>query len=233
MAITPANLPDIIGLALAVILSIAMLSQLAVENHLLRFAQSLLVGSASGYILALVWRTVIWPRAVLLVQQPAQHWHYGLFFALGILLLGRGLRKTSILANLPLGAMFGIGAALALGGALAGTVIPLVRSIFAPFLSNSASPEWPIGLVLVNAGLAAIGTLVVLGAFHVTLPRRGPARLLVRAWSGIGRTLGQGLIMLTLGAIYAGAIVSFYTLLSGRFAFFYNAAVSLLARIGL
>lgn len=226
------NLPDVIGLTLAVVLTLAVLSQLAGDNALLRLAQSLLIGTASGYILALVWRTVVFPRALLLVREPAQHWHYALFFTLGILLLGRGLRRTTVLANLPLGVMFGIGASLALGGVLAGTVLPLVGSLITPWASSAAETEWPLWLALVNACLVVLGTLAVLGLFHITLPQHGPARLLVRVWAGLGKTLGQGLVMLTLGALYAGAIVSFYTLLSSRLAFLYEAARALLSLAG-
>lgn len=229
---TITELPDVIGVVVALVLTVAVLSQLAGDNGLLRLAQSLMVGTTGGYILALVWRTVILPRALLLFQAPAQYWYYAFFFILGILLLGRGLRKTTALASLPLGILFGIGAALVLGGALAGTVIPLVRSLYTPFSSNTHGTEFPLWSVLVNAGLVVIGTLAVLGMFHITLPRHGLSRFLVIAWTGLGKTLGQGLVMITLGALYAGAVVSFYTLLSSRLLFLYEAIRAFIAQIG-
>ncbi len=223
---------ELVGLVCALFLTLAVFSRLIGDNKLFRFAQSLFVGVTSGYILALVLRSVIWPRILLLVQQPAQYWYYGLYFILGLMLLARGLRKTSALANLPLGMLFGIGASVTLGGTLAGTLIPQTRALATPLTKTSLN-TWPAWALLLNGILILVGTLAVLGAFRFTLPQRGPGGFLSAVWSLLGRTLGRGLIMIILGALYAGALVSFYTLLVGRFSFLQQTISEVLGRLGI
>ena len=225
--------PDVVGLATATILTLAVLSYLFGENGLYRLAQSLFVGVAAGYAGALTWHSILWPRVLLLIRQPATYWYYGLFFILGAMLLARGLRATRALADLPLGVLFGIGAALALGGALGGTLLPLVRSLFSPLAPQSYGASWPAWMVIVDSALIIIGTLAVLGAFQFTIPQRGPFMYIGKAWSALGHSLGRGLIMVAFGALYAGALVSFFTLLIGRIEFLLQVATSLLRLMAL
>jgi hypothetical protein len=219
---------EVAGLICAVLLTLAVFSRLVGDNALFRFALSLFIGTACGYILALVLRSVLWPRLLLLIQSPGQYWYYGIFFALGILLLARGIGKTSILANLPLGILFGIGAALAIGGSLAGTLIPQTRALYTTTPSGEAT--W---LAYLNLALVLIGSLAVLGYFQVAAPVRGPGRWLARGWSAVGQTLGKGLVMVLLGALYAGVLVTSFTLLVGRLSFLHQAVVRLLETVGI
>ena len=225
--------PEMLGLATATVLTLAVLSYLFGDNSFFRLAQSLFVGVAAGYAGALSWHSILWPRVLLLIRQPATYWYYGLSFILGTMLLARGLRATRALANLPLGILFGIGAALALGGALGGTLLPLVRSLFYPLAPQVYGVGWPAWVMIVDAVLIIIGTLAVLGAFQFTIPHRGPFKYIGRAWSALGRSLGRGLIMVAFGALYAGALVSFFTLLIGRIEFLLQVATSLLHLMGL
>lgn len=233
MAFLTGITPEMIGLATATVLTLAVLSYLFGDNGFFRVAQSLFVGVSAGYIGALCWHSVLWPRILLLVRQPTTYWYYGLFFVLGVMLLARGLRATRVLADLPLGVLFGIGAALALGGTLAGTLLPLVRSMFLPLNPFTYGSGWPAWVMVIDAILIIIGTLAVLGAFQFTIPQRGPFKYIGKAWSALGNSLGRGLIMVTFGALYAGALVSFLTLFIGRLEFLLYVAESLLRLIGL
>jgi hypothetical protein len=224
--------PETIGLATATILTLAVLSYLFGDNGLYRLAQSLFIGVAAGYAGALSWHSILWPRILLLFRQPATYWYYGLFFVMGIMLLGRGIRATRVLANLPLGVLFGLGAALALGGALGGTLLPLVQSMFVPLVPQAHGAVWSDWWMIIDAILIIIGTLAVLGAFQFTISQRSPFKFIGKAWSTLGRSLGRGLIMVVFGALYAGALVSFFTLLIGRLAFLLEVATSLLRLIG-
>ncbi|MHB9034568.1 MAG: hypothetical protein ACYC6L_16160 [Anaerolineae bacterium] len=220
-----------IGMIIAFVLTLAVFSRLLGDNIVYRFVQCLFIGLTSGYILALVMRTVIWPRVLLLIQQPMQYWHYGVFFALGLLLLSSGLSRAKQWASLPLGILFGLGAALTLGGALAGTLIPQTYSLVTSLQSNSLRTNWSGWLLLLNGILVIIGTLAVLGSFQVALPGRG-MKVTNAIWTFFGRTLGRGLIMVTLGALYAGALVSFFPLLVGRFMFIRQTISDLIHLIG-
>ncbi len=128
VAIAPPGLAQIIGIWVAALLTLAVLSYIMGQNVLFRLAEHLFVGIAAGYAAALAWNQVLWPRVLLLWQEPDTYWYYGVFFVLGALLLARGIRALSPLANLPLGVILGTGAALALGGALTGSLVPQLRA---------------------------------------------------------------------------------------------------------
>jgi hypothetical protein len=226
------TIPEIIGLAVATALTFAVLSYVIGDNALFKVAQSLFVGVAAGYAAALSWNSVLWPRILLLVRQPFTYWYYGIFFILGFMLLARGLRTTRALADLPLGILFGIGAALALGGALGGTLLPLIRSLLVPMQPQAPGWNLPAWVMLLDAALIIIGTVAVLGAFQFTIPQHGLFKYIGSAWSALGRSLGRGLIMIAFGALYAGALVSFLTLLIGRIGFLLQNAASVIRTLG-
>ncbi len=128
LAQVPAETGQAVGLWVAALLTLAVLSSVVGRNAFYRLAEALFVGIAAGYGAALAWTSVLAPRLALLVQDPAGHWHYALFFALGALLVARSARRLSPLAGLPLGIMVGVGAGLALGGALSGSLVAQVRA---------------------------------------------------------------------------------------------------------
>jgi hypothetical protein len=225
---------ETIGVATATVLTLAVLSYLFGDNGFFRLAQSLFVGVAAGYAGAVSWHSILWPRILLFFRQPGTFWYYGLFFILGVMLLTRGMRTVRSLASLPLGMLFGIGAALALGGAIGGTLLPLVRSLFSLSLPPQVNgTNWPAWVMIVDSFLIIIGTLAVLGSFQFTIPQRGPFKHIGKAWSALGHSLGRGLIMIAFGALYAGALVSFLSLLIGRIEFLRQVTTSLLQTIGL
>ena len=226
------GIKESIGLLCALFLTLAIFTRLFGDNVVFRFARSLFIGAASGYITALVLRSVLWPRILLLVEKPEQYWYYIVYFLLGLMLLGRGLRKTRWLGSLPLGMLFGIGAAVTLGGALAGTLYPQTLALITP-VSVTSLKSWPDWALLINGILALVGTFAVLGAQHQPDSGRGLGRIIEAAWSFVGRTLGRGLIMVLLGALYAGALVTFYTLFVGRLAYIQQAVSSILGALGI
>jgi len=217
---------QIAGLLCAIILTLAVFSRLLGDNPIFRFAQSLFIGTASGYILALILRLVLWPRVLLLIQQPAQYWYYGIYMFLGLLLLTRGFRQIRGLGSLPLGALFGIGAAVTLGGSLAGTLLPQTRAVIPSFTGHPSG--WQDWAWLINGILMMVSTLAVLGVYRHTPAGHGVLGIPGAIWSFLGRTLGHGLLMVLLGALYAGALVSFYTLLVNRFVFLQHTISTLL-----
>ena len=222
LAHLPPDAARTVGIWVAAVLTCAILSYILGENAAFRFAQYLFVGVAAGYAASLAWTSVLWPRLRLLWADPSTYWYYGLFFLLGVLLLSRGVKSISLLGNLPLGVLFGVGAALALGGALTGSLIPQMRASVAslsPARSGAGSGGWA---GWVDALLLVIGTIAVLSAFHFTRLGQGWFNAL---WSRVFKVLGglgRGLIMVTFGAILAGAAYSFLALLYSRLSFLAN-----------
>ncbi|MCD6519517.1 MAG: hypothetical protein J7M05_06315 [Anaerolineae bacterium] len=229
----PAGTASTIGTWVAALLTLAVLSFIFGENPAFRLAEYLFVGIAAGYAGALAWTQVLWPRAKLFLANPQAYWYYGLFFALGLLLLTRGVRSLSTLGNLPLGVLFGTGAGLALGGALTGSLVPQIEASVV-----SLSPaDYGQGLVgwayAIDAFILLIGTIAVLSAFHFTGKGQG-------AWSGFWHGLlrilqgaGRGFIMVAFGALLAGATLSFFAALQSRLAFLLRDWIKLFGNMGL
>lgn len=208
-----------IGAWVAALITCAVLSYAIAPNPVSRVMQFLLVGVAAGYATAQAWNLVLWPRLRLLIQDPASHWLYGIYMVLGLLLLARGIKPLSAVANVPLGMLFGGGAALALGGALAGTLVPQLEASMvslAPRDYGGGVVGWAYAL---DAALLLVGTIAALVAFQFTATGGGR---LGRAWQGLVAglgALGRAVIMIGFGVVYAGAMVTFFGLLASRLSF--------------
>ncbi len=212
----------IAGIWVAALLTCAVLSYILGENPVFRAAEYILVGTAAGYAASMAWNAVLLPRLRLLLADPATYWYYGLFFALGLLLLCRGIKSVSVLGEVPLGVLFGVGAALALGGALAGSLIPQMRAGIVS-VSPASYGGGQAGLrQALDALLLTAGTIAVFSAFHFTRAEGGRLGIV---WSWLLRIVGstgRGLIMVTFGAVLAGAMFSFLALLQSRLLFLLN-----------
>lgn len=228
----PSSLAEVIGTWIAVLLTLAVLSYVFGSNPLFRLAEYLFVGLAAGYAGALAWNQVLMPRLRLLLSDPYSYWYYGLFFFLGLLLLARGIKPLSALANLPLGVLFGAGAALALGGALTGSLIPQVRASVVSLMPADHGQGWVGWAYAFDAALLLLGTIAVLSAFHFAARGRGP---LSGLWYSLLRALGRAgrmFLMITFGALFAGAALTFFALLSGRLTYLAENWFRLLHSIG-
>ena len=229
----PAGFANVAGVWVAALLTLAVLSYVFGNNPVFRLAQYLFVGVAAGYAGALAWNQVLWPRLWLLLTDPQTYWTYAIFFLLGILLLARGMRSISVLADLPLGVLFGVGAALALGGALTGTLVPQIQATIVP-VNPALYGGGPAGWALaIDAGLVVIGTVTVFSVFHYAGRGQG---LLSGVWYGLRRaagSVGSGLIAITFGVLLAGAFLSFFTILSSRLSFLITEWLPLLGQLGL
>jgi hypothetical protein len=220
------NLPpataEMVGMWVAALLTLAVLSFILGSNPFFRLAEYLFVGVAAGYAASLAWSNVLWPRLRLLLEAPSAYWYYGLFFALGILLLGRGVKPLSTLGNLPLGVLFGTGAALALGGIITGTLLPQLQ---ASFLSLSPA-DYGEGLIgwahAIDALLIVVGTIAVLAVFHFAAPEDPKARGLGYGLLSLLQGAGRKVMMIGFGALLAGATLSFFAVLKSRLAFLYD-----------
>jgi hypothetical protein len=224
---------EAIGTWLAVFLTLAVFSYVLGKNPAFRLAEHLFVGVSAGYAGGLAWNHVILPRLELLLTNPVIYWYYALFFALGILLLMRGLRPLAPLGDLPLGILVGTGSGLALGGALSGSLVAQMRASvisLAPADHGAGLVGWAFAL---DAGLLLLGTLAVLSAFHYRAQGQGPLGIFGNRFiRGFG-ALGRKFLMVGFGALLAGAALSFFALLTGRLIFLASQFMRLFGGAGL
>jgi hypothetical protein len=170
------------------------------------------IGLAAGYIAVVTWDSVIWPwinGTVLNLAAGLPGIITGLIpLLLGLLLLLKASPSFGRLGHLALAFVIGIGTAVALVGAIAGTLLPLAGG------TSSA-----VGVNAVNGTLLLLGVICTLVYFQY-LARRLPdgrvrRRLHIRALAFVG----QGVVVITLGALYAAAILTSLTIFSERVGF--------------
>lgn len=179
--------------------TIIVFGRLLGERRLFGIVQHLFAGLATGYLVVLAVREVLGPRLVEpLLADPAGRLELWPAAVLVVALIGaRYLPRPAL--TLPLSVIVGGTAAFALGGAVAGTLLPQVSAgIVGPGTAQS---------VLSGALALIISVLVVLGFVH-GVPR---TRL-----GGGGVWLGRWLLIGGLGGWLAFLIMSRLALLVDR-----------------
>jgi hypothetical protein len=162
------------------LLTIGTWAYLAGERRFFRLAQHLLAGLATGYLVVIAVREVLLPRLIEpLAADPAANALLWPALALVLAMAGAQWLPRPVVA-LPVAVLVAGTAAFALGGAVAGTLMPqLAGAVLAPGLQPADALNGLIGL--------AITVLVILGFLHGS-PR---GRLLAGA-AGTGRWLLLG-----------------------------------------
>ena len=201
---------DTLGIWVGAILTLLVFSYLLGDTLLFRLAQAVFVGVAIGYALNVAVQWILIPRLFNQLVAPNPNWIYFVPLGLGILLLLKVQTAWAWLGNISLAFLFGVGAALAIGGALTGALVPQVR---ATVVSLTFAQNWDT--FLANFLLAA-GTLGALLSFRfVTNPQRVGGRALefiARGWSYFGKWF----ILIAFGAIFADTAVSRVSILISR-----------------
>lgn len=205
-----------VGVWIAALLTLIVLSAAFVESRFSRAAFALFAGTAIGYMAAVSCRAILWPRLLLFYRDPVRQWPVLIWFFLGLLLLARGLNTASWLSNLSLAYLIGVGAALAAGGAALGTVVPQIMAVAVA----SSQTDRSSAIAIANALLVALGTVGVLFRFTYTKPKG--EHLIGRMWTGVTGILGRvgsAYLAVAFGALLATAIISLMALLTSRLQF--------------
>ena len=200
----------LIGGGVASVLSLFVLSRAIADNPLYRFAQSVLIGAALGYASAVLLRSTVVPIVDALIFGQAttrQMIVGGLGLLLGLMLVPRfGRQRGSYWANLPIALLLGTGAALALAGAVRGTLVPqMLDTVRGTGLGPDLATQ-------VGGAVLAVLAVTVLLSFTYTLPARGTPRLPARLFRGLGR----GLILATFGVFFAATVSTYIAALVGQ-----------------
>lgn len=204
---------NLIGGIVAALLTVMVFSYLLGANPLWRIAQSLLVGVSVGYVTLVVVAQVIAPQVARIIVPPEgtpadERWFGAVPVALGLLLLLRIAFPGAWPASFGLNLVVVVGSALALGGALAGTIIP--QALDTVRLLRFDDPYTLTGdLVLF------LGVIAALSYFAFGVRRNGTRIFPLRALSGLGRWV----LVVTFGAILGSLATTFYAALIERLEF--------------
>lgn len=212
---------EIIGSFIAAGLTLMVFSYIFGDNVLFKLAAHIFVGVAVGYAMIVVWHEVFYPAfssGNVVSVLPA--------LILCVLLIFK-IRPTqggvtNVLGSLALAFVLGVGVALAIGGALVGTLLPQISALVNISLNPNHYPdtENEVGLVLwLNNIIMVLGTIGTFFYFTFTVRSQGFLGGLregwVRFWAGMGRLM----LIFTLGALFANAFSSRVALLIARLQF--------------
>ncbi len=203
---------DIAVTFIPVVLTLLVFSRVIGDTPAFRLVQYLFVGVALGYAFVVVYHQVLRPAVVDLVAASGQPmlviWQL-IPFVLAALLLTRvsGQQTSSWLANIPLALVFGVGAALVVGGAIAGTILPQVLDFTR---TDFSSPVTILGGIVLIAG-----SIVTLLSFSLTRPSDPQRQRQIDLVARVGRWV----LLLTFGFFLAGSVSSYLAALNERLLF--------------
>jgi hypothetical protein len=207
-----------VGTLIAAILTFMVWSYLLGDNPAFRIAEHLFVGTAIGYAVLVAWFNVVQPAlfGAATRQSPALA---AVPLVLSLLLMAKVRPAWSSIGNLPIAFLIGVGAALAVGGALFGTLWPQASATANLSLDpgDYGDPQPVFASTFFWQNLAIlIGTIGTFFYFSFNIQPQGPLggfrEGFTRFWSGIGRWV----IVITLGALYGNTVMSRIALLIGR-----------------
>ncbi len=201
---------DLAGLIVGTLLTLMMLSYILGDNPFYRLALHILVGATVGYGTAVALR-VLFQNVMPALSDPARRLALIVPVVLGILLLFKGFPRWAAWGNLSTALLVGVGAAVALSGALLGTILPQVRAV-------GSLQEWLQGGLtgLLNGLLMAVGTACALLAFAFAVPQKPSFRRLWGGTVGIAGRLGRVFLLVAFGAAFATALTASLSVLVGR-----------------
>ncbi|MCA9911210.1 MAG: hypothetical protein KC519_21305 [Anaerolineae bacterium] len=205
---------DQIGLWAGVVFTLMIFSYLLGDNFLYRLAIYIFAGVAAGFVFIVALQSAIlpWLRTTILAPNLGiAERAFGLVPVIfGALLLLKISPRFGRLGNLALAFIIGVGTAVAVVGAVSGTLIPLANATADSITDDTLSA------VIVLIGV--IATLV----YFMYVARRVPGQLATTGRRGllvqVISVVGKGFIVVTLSALYAGALLSSLTIFSERVA---------------
>jgi hypothetical protein len=208
----------LVGGIVASLLTLMVFSYLLGANPLWRIAQSLLVGVSVGYVSLVVLTQVVAPQVARVIQPPAgavpsDRLLAAVPMAFGLLLLLRVAYPGAWPASFGLNLVVVVGASLALGGALAGAIVPQVLDTMR-VLDFTKLDAAGIAALVGNIVLV-IGVVCALAYFAFGARANGTRLTPVREMSVVGRWV----LVLAFGAILGSLATAFYAALIDRLGF--------------
>ena len=218
---------NLVGTIVAVILTVMVFTYLLGDNPVFRLAEHILIGVSVGWATLQIFYNLLLPafNYVLDNSKTGQldWWLYLVPLVLGLLLLLRPLRGAKPVTNLIMALVIGTVAALALAGALSGTLLPQVGAAMLPLNTGD----------IVGRVVLLLGTILALWYFQFTIFKVDssygntaglvqPQDVTPAGISGRLRLVGRWGIMLAFGAVFASVFLTYFAALVDRLLFLIN-----------
>ena len=214
---------EIISALVGLLLTLMIFSYLIADNPLFRIAVYLFIGVSSGYAATVVVNYVLMPRLSSLQANDINQLILAILPLLfGVTLLAKLSPRISWIGNFAMAVLVGVGAAVAIGGALLGTLMPQLGAAINTFDVRSAGGSLQVASKLLQGVVMLGGTVFTLASFHFSAgraadgtPKRNP---IIEGIAWVGRLF----IAITLGVLFAGVYMSALTAMIERLSFVMN-----------
>jgi len=206
-----------IGAVVAASLTVMILSYLINDNPLFRIAIHLFVGVAGGYVAAVAWWQVLLPKLILplLRGSSAEQAMLAVPLLLSGLLLMKAWPPLSRLGSPALGFLVGVASAVAIGGAVKGTLIPQLNATLDGLTTVLEAPLDQI----VSGGLVLLGLITSLAYFQFSAGTGKDGSVKPAGFVEFLSFIGGIFIAITLGVLFAGVYSAALTALIERLHF--------------
>jgi len=217
---------ELVSGGVSFLLTLMILSYLIGDNPFFRTAVYIFVGVSAGYAAAVAWHQVLWPQLFMPLVYGSL-WERVLAvvaLVLGFLLLLKLSPRTAYLGSASMAFLVGVGAAVAVGGAIMGTLFRQTQASINMFTLLGGSGS--LFSQLIKSSIILVGTLTTLIYFQFGAkaspsgPQRSKAVELL-SW------IGQIFIGITLGVLFAGVYTAAITALIERLNFLWTFVISL------
>jgi hypothetical protein len=215
---------DLIGGIVAFLLTLMVFSYLIGDNPLFRIAVFIFVGVSAGYAASVAWWQVLLPDLLIpLLKGPVMQQAILVvpLILSGLLILKVSPRLTR-LGTPSMAFLVGVSAAVALGGAVTGTLLPQTLATVNAFDVHAAgSPvEAILNGSLFNAGFILVGMLASIAYFQFGARTAADGTVRRFALVELVAFIGGVFLAITLGVLFAGVYSAALTAFIERFHFF-------------
>jgi len=206
---------ETIGMPLSAGLTFLILTYLVFgDNPFYKLALHICIGALAGYSFGIVAREIM----LILLQLPDEHLLL-VPLVMGLwLLVFKGAPRLTYAGNFALAYLVGVGAAVALGGALLGTLVPQVEATTRALSRDS----------LLDGLLVVVGTICTLMALNFAAPKPGGRTGIWYRGVGLLAGVGRVFLIFAFGVAFAGALTSSLVILIGRVQYIIDLLVNLL-----
>jgi hypothetical protein len=211
--------PDLLAGVVAFLFTLMIFSYLIGDNPLFRVAVYVFVGVSAGYVAAVAWWQVLWPDLVvpLITGTTSQKAILATPLLLSGLLLMKAWPPLSRLGTPSVALLVGVSAAVAIGGAVTGTLFPQVNATVDAFDPRNAGSPFE---ALFNGSLILGGVVTTLVYFHFGARTAADGSVRRLGLIELLAFIGSIFLAITLGVLFAGVYSAALTALIERLHFF-------------
>ena len=213
---------DLITGIVAFLFTLFIFSYLIGDNPLFRLAVYIFVGISAGYVAAVAYRQVLWPDLFfpLFTGTLAQRALLVIPLILSALLLTKVSPRLNSMGMPAMALLVGVSAAVAVGGAVTGTLMPQAGATINLFDLHAAASVPQLAQMMFNGAWILAGAITTLVYFHFGARTTSDGSVHRFGFIELVAFIGSIFLAITLGVLFAGVYSAALTALIDRFHFF-------------